>query len=209
LTLFEYLSVALSIVLSLSAAQILGSLQSVIRPGTRYWVHAVWVGVALYTHVILWWEFWAFREVASWSLGTFLLALVNPGLLFVASSALVLADTRGGRSWEDHYFERRGSFFVPFGVVLVVSLLRDWVILDSRIELPRHAPELLMILICAVNWKSSSRRVHSALALLTLSVLLSSTFYLWLQPGGGSRIREATQQAVGANFPTPGEQRAW
>ncbi len=188
MTLFEYLSVAVSIVLSLSAAQILSNLRAVLQPDKRYWVHISWIVVALYTHVIIWWEFWAFREVASWTLATFVLVLINPGLLFVASNALVVSDSDVRRIWEKHYFAVRRSFFLPLGMLLIVSVLRDWIILDAPVVFPRLLPEITLTLICGVGWASESKRIHAALALASMLLIVASTAYLWFQPGGGSRL---------------------
>jgi len=188
LTLFEYLSVAVSIVLSLSAAQILSSIRAVLQPDKRYWVHVVWVVIALYSHIVLWWEFWAFRDVAAWSLGRFALVLVNPGLLFVASNALVHADSDKHRTWEDHFYSVRRSLFVTFAMLMVVSILRDWVLLDARVEFPRLLPEAAMTLIYGVGLASKSKRIHAGLAILCIFVALASTAFLWLQPGGGSGL---------------------
>jgi hypothetical protein len=70
-TLFEYLSVATSIVLSISAAQLITILRAVLRPGRRYWVHTLWTVLALFGHLVIWWEFWGYRDVASWNLPQF------------------------------------------------------------------------------------------------------------------------------------------
>ena len=97
MTLFEYLSVAISIVLALSAAQLLGSLRAVFDAERRYWVHALWVVHVLVIHVIGWWGLWAFRDFESWNLALFGLFLVIPGLLFVCSNALVVPQGEASR----------------------------------------------------------------------------------------------------------------
>jgi len=110
MTLFEYLSVAVSIVLSLSAAQLLSSIRAVLKSERRYWVHTIWIAIALCIHVVLWWEFWEYRDVGDWTLAKFVLVLVNPGLLFVASNALATPDSGTSPTWEVHSFSVRWSF---------------------------------------------------------------------------------------------------
>lgn len=188
MTLFEYLSVAVSIVLSLSAAQILASVRSVLQGGKRYWVHVIWIVLALNTHVILWWEFWAYRDVTDWTLAKFLLVLVNPGLLFVASNALATSNMNTNTSWEEHFFAARWSFFVPFGVLLVVSFFRDAFILDRPFEVARHLPELIVLGVCPLGASSESRRTHAILALVALFTIVVGSASLWTQPGGGSQL---------------------
>ena len=128
MTLFEYLSVAISIVLALSTAQLLGNLREVFDPARRYWVHALWVVQILLTHFIFWWGFWAYREVESWNLGFFGLALLNPVLLFVCSNVLVRGQPSDGASWEKHFFSARRWFFAARGAIAVVAQLRVWVL---------------------------------------------------------------------------------
>lgn len=188
MSLFEYLSVAFSIVVSLSAAQLLGGLRAALRPEGRYWVHLSWMGVTLFAQTLLWWEFWAYRSVASWSLGSFLLVLVNPGLYFLASSALVDAEDPRTVSWEDHYFKSRGYFFAPFFLVLPVSFLRDWLLLDIPISFPTNLPEMFLGAICLGCWYSSDRRVHAVLTVAMFVMTIGAALSVWLQPGGSSRL---------------------
>ena len=188
MTLFEYLSVAVSIVLSLSAAQILTNLRAVFDPERRYWVHCVWVAVVLFTHLLIWWGFWAFRAVDSWNLATFSLVLTNPGVLFVASITLVVDGSKAEAAWEEHFFRIRRSFFVIFGMVPSVSVLRDWVLLDTPILHLSHLPEGVVTSVCIVGWLSGNRRTHTVLAAVVILVLFTAAAQIWLQPGGGREI---------------------
>jgi hypothetical protein len=187
-TLFEYLSVAVSIVLSLSAAQILVNLRAVFDPARRYWVHALWVVMALFVHLLVWWGFWAYRVVESWNLATFSLVLLNPGILFVASTTLVHNAAKLDRSWEQHFFDIRRSFFVIFGMIPAGSVLRDWILFDTPVMTWFHLPELLMTAICIVGWASANRRIQSILVLASMVVLATFTSSIWLQPGAGREI---------------------
>ncbi len=182
-TLFEYISVAISIVLALSAAQLLGNLREVFDPARRYWVHALWVIHVLLVHILLWWGFWAYRDVESWNLAFFALVLVNPGLLFVCSNALVLSQRGNGTSWEQHFFSVRKWFFVARGLIGMVSTLRSWLLLDIPILDPGRLPSLLMLIVCVVGVLSASRRVHGALVLISLVGVILGTVFLRFQPG--------------------------
>ena len=55
---FEYLSVAISIVLAMGLATLLRALRDVLAPARRYWVHALWVLQVAFLHVQLWWAYW-------------------------------------------------------------------------------------------------------------------------------------------------------
>jgi len=181
-TLFEYLSVATSIVLSLSVAQVLGNIRAVFDSGTRYWVHALWTVLVLILHLIVWWAFWAYREVESWNIATFALVLLNPGILFVASNTLVNREPNV-ESWTEHFFAIRRPFLATFGLIPLGTLLRDGILFGTPVLIPGHLPEALVVTICALGWSSESRRVHAFLALACLVVTLTGMAYVWFQPG--------------------------
>ena len=182
MTLFEYLSVAISIVLALSTAQLLGNLREVFDSARRYWVHALWVVHVLLLHVMLWWGFWAYRDVESWNLAFFVLVLLNPGLLFVCSNALVPSQRSEGTSWEQHFFSVRRWFFVVRGLIAAVVTLRSWLLLGVPIQDPTRLPALLMLTVCVVGVLSASRRVHGALVLISLFGVILGFGYFWFQP---------------------------
>ena len=188
MTLFEYLSVAISIVLSLSAAQILVNLRALFDPAKRYWVHIAWVVIVLFTHLLLWWGFWAFRDVESWSLATFFLVLLNPGILFVVSTTLVVDGSKSEKSWEQHYFENRTSFFATFALIPICAVLRNWILMDAPVVRLVHLPELFMIAICFAGCASANRRAHVAIAIAALVVLITFTASVWLEPGAGREL---------------------
>ena len=143
--------------MSLSAAQVLSALRGVLRRERRYLPHVLWVFQILYTHLIVWWEFWAYREVESWSLVTFVLVLVNPGLIYIAANALVDSDERADGSWEVHFFEIRRPFFVISGAILVGAIIRDAMVLDIGFTLPHKLPELILLAVYAAGAKSNER----------------------------------------------------
>ena len=118
MTLFEFIAVPVSILLSLSAAKLLGAVRHTIRPGARYWVHTAWVAEMLFVHVLTWWSLWSVRDFTSWTLATFALILALPAFLYVASNALVTDSPDAVESWEAHFFEVRRVFFGAYLVLL-------------------------------------------------------------------------------------------
>ncbi len=183
MTLFEFLSVAISIVLALSAAQLLGNIREVFAPPRRYWVHALWVVHLLLIHVVSWWGLWAYRDLESWNLGLFALFLVIPGLVFVCSNTLVLPRHGNVTSWEQHFFSVRKWFFAARGLIGVVSGLRSWLLLGIPILDPARFPALLMLIVCVVGVLSTSRQVHGALVLIGAIGVILGSVYLRFQPG--------------------------
>ena len=172
MTLFEYLSVATSIVLALSAAQLLTNLRSVMHRARRYWVHVLWIFLLLLGHLLVWWEFWGYRDVTSWNFAKFTLMLLNPGILFVCSNTLVHSESKVDKPWDEHFYQVRRSFFAVFGMLPLVSVLRRWSLADIPILSPNNFPELLVFLpFCVAGFAFKSRRIHASLVRCTTGFL--------------------------------------
>ena len=111
MTLFEYLAIAFSLVLSFSAIRLVGGLPHALRREGRYWVHVAFVVGLLFSVTNAFWVFWSFREI-SWNYPKFLLALLNPGILYLLAATLVPENPETVRSWRDHYYAVRRRFFI-------------------------------------------------------------------------------------------------
>jgi hypothetical protein len=177
-TLFEYLSVAISIVLSLSAAQLLGNLREVLDPARRYWVHALWVVQTLWLHVLYWWSMWAYRDVESWNLLSFAFVLLVPALLFMSSSALVPSYARSVSSWDEHFFAVRRWYFAARSLLVVFAGLRSWLLLDTA---PPPFSGLILVA-CVTGFVFSHRWLHVVLVVAT-SVGMFGVAYARLKVG--------------------------
>ena len=179
MTLFEYLSVAVSILLSLGMVHILSRIKGVLEGGRSYWIHTVHVGLILLLHPVYWWMFWGYRDV-SWTLPFFLMALVPPSLICVLATSLVPSDSSAIASWRDHYFRIHRSFFglyVAFTVAVATQtvLLRGDPILDAS-----RSFQSIVFAMFIVATLSSRVRVHAvvALALIAVTVVTSATTLL-------------------------------
>ena len=64
MTLFEYITVVVSIVLSFGMIRLLGGLRPALSREGRYWVHVAWVGIKLLNLLLFWWGFWNLRDTA-------------------------------------------------------------------------------------------------------------------------------------------------
>ena len=78
MTLFEYLSVAVSIVLALGLGKLVSSLPATFAPDRRDWLHANFVLLIATTHLLMWWNLWSLRALSSWNFLQFLLVIANP-----------------------------------------------------------------------------------------------------------------------------------
>ena len=111
MTLFEYLSVALSIVLAFGATHILGNLRYVLDKDRRYWVHAIWVHLILIGVTAAFWVFWSYRDL-EWTYPRFLIALASPAIGYYNACTLIPEMPGSVASWREYFYATgRKRFF--------------------------------------------------------------------------------------------------
>ena len=111
MTLFEYLAIAFSLVLSFAAMRLIAGLSYAAQPGRRYWVHLVFVLGHLFLTIIVFWNLWNLRDV-TWNLPRFVLALAYPGLVYFTACALIPEQASAVDSWRSYYYSARRRFFI-------------------------------------------------------------------------------------------------
>jgi len=177
LTLFEFVSVAFSLILSFSVVRLLGGASDAFAVGRRYWIHCSWVCLQIVVACGAWWVLWSYRT-AEWNFLLFLLILASPSLLYFQASALIPSDPSTVDSWKDHYFRSRRRFFGAGVLSLVLVGVQSYVFLDFPLVHPRRALNLLVIaalLAAAVSRRESVHRIVVA-AFAIAMILLFSVF---------------------------------
>jgi len=182
MTLFEFLSVAISIVLALSAGQLLTNFREVFDPSRRSWVHASWVVHLLLLHIFVWWSMWAFRDV-HWNLATFAVVLLPPGVLFVCSSTLVPTYAPSVTSWDEHFFQVRRWFFALRSLFVLAAGFRTWLLLDKPVLQSPTAVSVPILLLCVAGFIISERRFHGVLAVVLLGLIFVGVSFFRLEAG--------------------------
>jgi hypothetical protein len=175
MTIFEYISVIISILLSLGIAHLLTRLPDVFDKQRSYWIHASWVVILLAFFLFHWWIFWNYRDV-SWTALSFFYVVAGPGILFLLASLLVPRESDEVDSWRDYFFGVHRSFF---GLLIVFFLHISGqltVILGLPLLHPLRALHVLFIGLSALGACSDSERTHA--------VLLASWLLAGLVAGG-------------------------
>jgi len=148
MTHFEFISVAVSIVLALSAARLLSALPHVLAPGRRYWIHALWSLTLLFAHMDFWWTIWIYRETDPWTFTGFAVVMLTPALLFLTVSSLVSDSPNTIASWRAHFYARHRVFFSLYlATVLSVPLRQLIVRSDAAAPDVEGLPALLVALV--------------------------------------------------------------
>jgi hypothetical protein len=178
MTLFEYLSVALSIILSLAAIRLVNGLRNGLSAGTKYWVHTLWIVVLLGTCLAHWWTSWSFRT-ADWTFTTFVLMLSGPALLYFVAGALV---AEGEYNPKIHFFEKRVQFYAGLFCYMVLITFDGYLILGAPLlELVRIG-QVFGALLAILGLASSNATLHKFLAVLFCLLFLVSIFGLVDRP---------------------------
>ena len=121
MTLFEYISVAVSIILGLGLTHLLSNMTSIFNPATRYLGHAGWVLALVFMMLQIWWALWDLSSDFAWTQFRFYYILLGPVILYVAATTLVPRRQGVADSWEAHYAGVRIPFlmamtlFIPWG----------------------------------------------------------------------------------------------
>ena len=183
MTLFEYVTVAVSIVLSLGVMRLLDGLRFAVLPERRYWTHFLWIATKLLNHALYWWGLWSMRDSISWNFASFMWVLLFPATLYLQSTSLVTTSPADIPSWRDHFYNIRTWFFginifLILHVVVSTTVLVDVPLLDiSRVPLA-----LVFVLNLLGVW-SARRGLDLAIALITLLTQILGFGAVWFQPG--------------------------
>ena len=179
MTQFEFISVAVSIVLALSAARLLTALPHVLASGRRYWVHTLWSVVLLSIHLGFWWAIWIYREIDPWTFRAFGAVMLTPALLYLTVSTLVSDSPATIESWRTHFYARHRIFFSLYLATLLSIPLRQFAVLgDAGAPLVEGGPALPVplvfvgLLAAVAGIVLTNERSHGLLAVISAGILL-------------------------------------
>ncbi len=132
---FDFLMVLYSIIVGVSMGKILTAIGNVIqsnKPIERYWVHDGWVIFIFLLHVFLWFSAWEYASIQVWSMGSFMMFLTIPVVLFVAS-VVALPDIDPDRSYDmrAYYFNNCRWLHTLLIVIMVLSSVNEYLLLDQ------------------------------------------------------------------------------
>jgi hypothetical protein len=128
---FNYLAVALSMIVALGLTTLLTSIGKDIHQPREFIkrcrVHQAWVGIIVMLHVQLWWSFWAYHKLVLWHYWPFLGYLAAPTLLFLVAY-LIYPDIKPEKKedLEAHFYRyNRVTFGCLAGYLLVVLVMAN------------------------------------------------------------------------------------
>ena len=168
MTLFEYLAVFVSIVLSFGVIRLLDGVPPAVKRGRYYPIHFGWVIALLWLHVQYWWVLWSYNTGVTWNYPRFLLVLASPLLLYSLAITLVPRDTDNVESWRDHFYGVHTRFFGIFACWMATLGLANWLVLGQPFLNPLRIGQGMFVVLCLVGAVSKRPRFHGLLAAFTL-----------------------------------------
>ena len=174
MNLFEYLTVAISIVLSMSIVRSLESFGDVVDPLRRDAIHLGWFALKAFQPALLWWSIWVLNAQTGWNFLAFLCCLGGPICLFFQITTLTTRRPEEVPDWGAHFMARRKRFFGAHIVneamppALLAALGHDEAV-TSLVGLAVGA------VLATAGMATSDRRVHFALlAIAALGAMLGT-----------------------------------
>jgi len=178
-TVFEYLSVFVSIVVGLGVANLLLGVERILTgPRDRVsMVHLGWVAMVLLLLIFFWWFNFQWDRQAIWSFGLFVWVVCYAMLMFFVATLAVPGDRDDDANWGDWFFERRRIFFTTVGLAAIADVV-DFIVrngVDMAVaSVAMFTPQALSVVIAVVLARTSSRRILEILTVVHLVILVTA-----------------------------------
>jgi hypothetical protein len=170
MTHFEYITVAVSMVLSLGVVRLLEALRHAFDPARRYAVVLLWIIAKLMNHVLFWWALWSYRDFADWNILDFTWILLFPGLLYMQVISLVTTTPQDIADWRTHFYSVRRWFFSANILLLLHSAITLSLVPAVASLYPVLAVQAVLLVINIVGVLSANPKLHLAIVLLALVI---------------------------------------
>jgi hypothetical protein len=180
-TLFEYLAIAYSLVLSFAAIRLVAGLPHAIDSSRRYWVHVAYVCGGIFAALALFWAHWSTREVA-WTFPGFLVNLAGPGIVYFLSCTIIPDEPSAVRSWHDYFFSVRHRYFGGLCVWAVIMFVNTTFFLNAPLVHPSRAIQVGLVIFGVAGLTSDNPRYH-ALLLAWGAIVVAVVVAILLRPG--------------------------
>ena len=119
MTIFEFLSIAVSIVLALALGKLITATPHIFKRETRHLVHGGFFLVTNLAVLAMWWHVWTLSEKETWNFLEFLVMMGSPIALYSAAQILVSHEPSEVRSWEEYF---AGAYHWFFGALLASTI---------------------------------------------------------------------------------------
>ena len=163
---FEYVSVAISIVLALCLGKLLSGVVVVLRSPSRDYLHIAWYFMILLAALTHWMAVWAFSDVTHWNALQFFSVMLTPMLLYIAAHLAVSSSPDEVADWTAYFTDISRILALVMGLTMLSYLLWMYVVLGLFVA----GPPTFAILALLAAASIFRNRILSAVAILAFSV---------------------------------------
>lgn len=164
---FEFVSVLLSIVVSLALAHLLTAIARMLQAKDLKvsFVLAGWIGVALFTCIDYWFSLWHARETAVWSLGYVFLWLLAATSVYLFAWLVVPEGKLDGVDLRAYHDESRRKYLPLYGAYVLCGVFINMTIAAFQ-ELTSWTVLIWFVpLVVAWIWRNAWAQIAALLAI--------------------------------------------
>jgi hypothetical protein len=178
MSIFEHVSVFISVILGLAVVHLLGGLSLILdrRIPTRvYWVHMLWTVNMLFFTSLVWVGNFALSEVSAFSLWHFFNLILYSMFIYLMSG--LLYPVRGGEVTDFHeHFDHNRVRFYAVGLGLVITDALDGLLeqraLDSDLNVGQFFTLAVYMILFAIGMSYNNKRFDAFTAVIFFAGLL-------------------------------------
>lgn len=182
MSLFEYLSIAFSLILSFSVIRILGGLPHALDKKRRYWVHLTIAALLVLCVIGCFWALWSYRDVV-WTFPKFFLVMAMLGTLYFLCATLIPENPAEVKSWHDFYYSIRIRYFAGACLFVIAVAASRIVILDMPWNHPDQVLLLIFFFLGILGLSTANPRAHAIVISLYLMSITYMVTIILFQPG--------------------------
>jgi hypothetical protein len=175
MSIFEFLTVAVSIILALGLSLLISSIPHVFSPKKRDWLHASVFLLLVLSHIVVWWRVWILNSVTNWNIVHFMILIGSPLSLYLAATAIVSNQPDQVEDWRSYFSDRGQWAFAALAATVLFGILRSYYILDIVAEWWGFFA-LVLYVGAALTKRREIHIAVTALSIVLLGLLLSRDF---------------------------------
>ena len=166
MTIFEFLSVAVSIVLALTLGKLIAATPHVFSSGARDVLHAGFFLVNSFVVLVIWWMVWTLNDKASWNFLEFITLMGSPICLYLSAHILVSDEPREIDNWQVHFESVHRWYFAATLATVVFAILRMTLVLGAQMRLTLGF--IVLVIAFTVGIVTSRRSIHAGVLIFWL-----------------------------------------
>ena len=178
MTVFEFLLIAVSIIVGIGIAELLSGVVRIFRQQLAARpLHSLWVAIVFLQQVQFLWSRWDLRVRAEWAFPEFALVLL-PSILLLLVAALLFPAVGEVEDLSEYLLRRRKAIFGLLTLLMMVFSVENWFLYDQAFGETGDYARFVQIFNLGVLWYTDRRWVHWTLGPLVLAIMVGFIFVI-------------------------------